>query len=490
MYQLFTAILFSGFFCISLAWGIEFKTANRATSTNEISHILQDIEKLNSPEFQGRQAGTIGGERSARFVSKRFKALGLRSWIQTSPLTTTTITSPTGVKFFPITHPPQKTNAPLEIGKDYLPILDSPAVHLTAPVIFVGYGISDPARGIDDYHNMNVHNRIVLFFRGKPPAYSRWVTHEEKVRTAQQQGASGFLTVTGPLLSRYEARKGLGQIPLAIYSSTPENRPLPGVWLNGQSLDQQLSTIHESLESLQQQANTNPGKSTRSLPLLAQLSWKTHQESGKLINVFGMLPGKDPLLRNEAILIGAHRDSFGKQAGLLFPGADDNASGTSVMLELARQFAREKKKSTRSILFISFDGEERGLLGSEHYIRNLGWPLKKTVAMINLDHVGIGNGKLTVGVTRLEKSIVKQAASQIGLSKKIKLYGYFPGGDHVPFYEADIPTVTVVSEGVHPNFHQPTDTADTINPEVLQTATSFVLSLVDLLANPSSETKK
>ena len=191
------------------------------------------------------------------------------------------------------------------------------------------------------------------------------------------------------------------------------------------------------------------------------------------------------MLQHQTIVIGAHRDHFGEQAGLQFPGADDNASGTAVMLEVAKQLTEDGKKPKRSILFVSFDGEERGLLGSRLYVDNPARPLDHTVAMINLDHVGTGNGTLTVGITRLDKSIVQQAATQIGLTENIKLYGYFPGGDHVPFYEMEVPTITVVSAGVHPHFHQPSDTAEEIDPETVRMAARFVLSLVNLLANSS-----
>jgi Zn-dependent M28 family amino/carboxypeptidase len=105
--------------------------------------------------------------------------------------------------------------------------------------------------------------------------------------------------------------------------------------------------------------------------------------------------------------------------------------------------------------------------------------------MINLDHVGVGNGTLTVGVTGLAKSITQQAAEDVGLAEKIKLYGYFPGGDHVPFFEAGVPTITIVSAGIHPHFHQPSDTTATMKPEVVKTAAQFVLALIDILANPS-----
>jgi len=497
MHHIVIFFLFLGLFNAHAVLGKDASPYPKKIQDIHLQEILRDIETLSHPEFQGRQAGTTGGHASARFVAKRFNTLGLipvvqqtnqqsgQQWFQGSPLTATQLLAPAFVNLFPTKLHGKATRVGLQIGKDYIPVLDSPAVNLTAPVAYVAYGINDPARGIDDYQVVNVRNRIVLFFRGKPPTYSRWITHEEKVQIAQEKGAAGFLTVTGPQLNRYEARKGLGQTPLALYSTTPENRPIPGAWISGRMLDQYLATIHESLESLQQQAHENPGKVSRPLPLLAHLSWNTRQEPGTLINVLGMLHGEDPILRDEIILIGAHRDHFGEQAGLIFPGADDNASGTAVMLEIARRFTENTNKPKRSILFVSFDGEERGLLGSKLYVNKPTRPLEKMIAMINLDHVGVGTGTLTVGITRLDKSIAQQAAIQAGLTEKIKLYGYFPGGDHVPFYDAEIPTITVVSAGVHPHFHQPSDTAETINPDVVMTAAQFVLNLLNILANPS-----
>lgn len=497
MLGFFAVIFLSVLLGITSVWGMDTLQDRHNNVSPQTSRILQNIEELSNERFNGRQAGTSGGEQAARFVANQYKAMGLLpvmpathepsalQWFQDSPLTGRHILSPALVNIFSTQNPGQRPSGSLQIGKDYLPILDSPAVNLTAPIIFVGYGISDPARGIDAYRDVNVSNRTVLFLRGKPSSYSRWITLKEKVQTAQEKGAAGFLTVTGPLLSRYEKRKGLGQIPLAMYSSTPDDRPIPGVWIKGETLDQKLSTIQESLETLQHQANTNPGQVSRPLPFVAHLAWGTQEEPRALRNVLGMIPGNDPILRDEIILIGAHRDHFGEQAGLAFPGADDNASGTAVMLEIARQFAEEEMKPKRSILFVSFDGEERGLLGSKEYVENPPLPLDRTVAMINLDHVGVGNGTLTVGVTHSDKLIAQEAANLVGLREKIKVYGYFPGGDHVPFYKKDVPTITIVSAGTHPHFHQPSDTSKAIDPNIVSTATKFVMSLVNLLANPS-----
>ncbi|MGZ8422432.1 MAG: M28 family metallopeptidase, partial [Nitrospira sp.] len=123
------------------------------------------------------------------------------------------------------------------------------------------------------------------------------------------------------------------------------------------------------------------------------------------------------------------------------------------------------------------------LLGSKFYVTQPIVPLPSTVAMINVDHAGVGNGRLTIGVTGLEKAVVQQAGQTVGLMDYIDLFGFFPGGDHVPFKDAGVPTVTIVSGGVHPHFHQPTDTVDTLNPDILSAAARYVLAMAWQLAD-------
>ena len=201
------------------------------------------------------------------------------------------------------------------------------------------------------------------------------------------------------------------------------------------------------------------------------------------MNVLAFLPGSDSQKAHEILVIGAHRDHFGQQAGLLFPGADDNASGTAVMLEVARAMTKAGAQSKRTILFISFSGEEQGLLGSRLYLERPIAPVGSTKAMINIDHAGIGNGRLTIGVTGFEKSLALEAGQAVSLTEKLDVFGFFPGGDHVPFKEAGVPTVTVVSSGTHPHFHQPTDNAGSINPDILQTVARYILALIWQLEN-------
>jgi Zn-dependent M28 family amino/carboxypeptidase len=167
----------------------------------------------------------------------------------------------------------------------------------------------------------------------------------------------------------------------------------------------------------------------------------------------------------------------------MFPGADDNASGTAILLEIARALSTTGIRPKRSILLLSFAGEEQGLLGSRFYVSNPAFPLKSAKAMVNVDHAGVGNGKITVGLSKIEKAVAQAAGEKVAMSEKLELFGLFPGGDHVPFAEAGVPTATIVTSGPHPDFHQPTDTPDKINPELLAAVTRYTLALVWTLAN-------
>jgi len=479
---IFSIFLFSGPFLLP--------PLTYATDPPDPSRILQDIAELSHPKFAGRQTGTEGGHGSARFVADRFRQLALtptgtqqNSWEQIGPVTITHIQPPITLEFSSLTAIGSSSSVVPQLGTQFLPVLDSPSINVIAPIVFVGYGISDPARGWDEYENLEVRNRVVMFLRGKPPHYSLHIQHTEKERIARDKGAVGFITLTGPVLSRYAARRGMGHQPLAFYTNAEDERPLSGIWISGEVGAEFFQAQGLSLKDIQESLNQKRIVQSRELQTLVHIQWESNQHAGSLVNVLGMIPGSDPTLKHETVILGAHRDHFGEQAGLLFPGADDNASGTALLLELARVLMKGQAPK-RTILFASFSGEEQNLLGSTWYVQHPTRPLNKTVAMINVDHVGIGNGNLTVGVSNMSKEIAKHAAEIAGLSDKVKLYGFFPGGDHVPFAKASIPTIAIVTAGKHPHFHQTSDTSDTIQTDRLKSAADFVLTLTQQLANP------
>jgi len=461
--------------------------------------MLADIRTLSAPRFNGRLAGSDDDVQSAKWVAQELAATTLQlppimNGSLMFPFVSGKHGTPLGVMASIIPTSTIQPDPELRIGSvdqmtisslgvDYLPVFDSPAAHIQSRISFVGYGIVDPARGIDDYAGVDVANRIVLFLRGKPDHYPKPVSHADKVRLARDHGALAYLTATGPILNPYEARRGVTGKPSAFYGQLPPDQAIPGAWISTALAEQILSGSDNAkgdrLQRLQEQLNKAPSSQSKETDRYVSLHWETTIQEGLLTNVVGLIPGTGP----DAIIIGAHRDHFGRPAGLLFPGADDNASGTAVMLEVARALVKSTLRPQRTILFVSFSGEERDLLGSRLYVNRPILSLPSTKAMINIDHAGIGNGRLTVGVTGLEKTVAQQAGEPAGLASKLDVFGFFPGGDHVPFKEAGMPTITVVSGGIHTHYHQPTDTADTISPDILMTTARYVLSLAWQLAN-------
>ncbi len=459
--------------------------------------MMQDIVTLSGPEFHGRQTGTLQDETSGRFVANQFAAIWLhltpspdhpnqmnagpeREWTQAGPISVHRIEEHPVLKLS-LSH----DHSSLLLGPDFLPILDSPPADIRAPIIFVGYGLVNPDLGYDEYAGVDVRNAIVLFLRGKPDGYLGPSAHADKERIAKTKGAAGYLTTTGPLLTAYERKRGVTGRPSAFYSHTPDPDRLPGAWVSteiAEAIVQSGVPGENSLRQLQEEIARTKRSRSRTTKVMASLQWNGETTNGTLYNIASLIRGSSQQA-DDTIIIGAHRDHFGRQAGLLFGGADDNASGTAILLEVARVLAEFQSSLKRSILFLSFSGEEQGLVGSRLYTAQPIAPLSKTVAMINIDHAGVGNGRLTVGLTGVDTHLALEAGRLAGLANQLDLFGFFPGGDHVPFKEGGVPTVTVVSGGVHPHYHQPTDTADTINADILRSVARYVLALVWMFAN-------
>ncbi|MGB4068372.1 MAG: M28 family peptidase [Nitrospira sp.] len=493
--------------CTVLALGVQppsslaqvsMSTLEAAIESLSADRMLADIQTLSGPAFNGRQSGTADDLRSAQWVAQEFRSAGLRLPLirNSSPTLSfpggkgnTSSGAMTAIIPTPLMAPDPALRvgtadqlATRNLGSDYLPIFDAPSADIQAPIVFVGYGIVDTTHGIDDYAGVDVNNCIVLFLRGKPEHYPRTVTHADKVRVARHRGALGYLTATGPLLHPYEIRRGVTGSPSAFYGQLPPDQAIPGAWISTALAQDLLTELNGAapnhLRTLQERLNHAAISQATRTHRFASLHWETATEDGLLVNVLGMIPGTG----TETVIIGAHRDHFGRPGGMLFPGADDNASGTAVILEVARTLTKIDVRPSQTILFISFSGEERDLLGSRLYTSRPIIPLNTTTAMINIDHAGVGNGRLTVGVTGLEKDVPLAAGKAAGIHDTLDLYGFFPGGDHVPFKEAGVPTVTVVSGGVHPHFHQPTDTAETIEPGLLTATARYVLAMTWQLA--------
>jgi hypothetical protein len=435
-------------------------------------HLIQTVQDL--VRFGGRQSGTPGGDAAASHIAAQLQ----EAMRQRFPIGTAQIDTPLRAEVRTA-----DGTVPLRPGQDFLPIISAASAEgISAPVTFVGYGISAPTLGLDEYAGLSVAGKVVLFLRGHPKGFPGRLTHADKVKIARAKGAVAYLTVTGPLLSPYEQRRGMSVKPALLYEGTnPE--ALPGLWLDPSAAEAILKPAGRGLRAFQEDMDRTLAARSSETGARITLEIRPRRFDATASNVLALWTGSDPELSRETIILGAHHDHFGTQGGLAFPGADDNASGTAVLLEVARVFATTGIRPKRSILFLSFAGEEQGLLGSRFYVSNPAFPLKNARAMVNVDHAGVGNGKMTVGLSKVEKAVAQAAAAQAGLSDRLELFGLFPGGDHVPFAEAGVPTAAIVTSGPHPDFHRPTDTPDKVDADLLAAATRYTLALVWTLAN-------
>jgi hypothetical protein len=218
----------------------------------------------------------------------------------------------------------------------------------------------------------------------------------------------------------------------------------------------------------------------------------TLQGGESTANVVGVLPGNDPTLKDEAVVIGGHYDHLGlgrgargpARVGVIHPGADDNASGTATVMALARAFG-QAGGARRTLVFVAFAGEEIGLLGSRHYAMHPPIPIEHTVAMLNFDMVGrLRNNRLYVMGTdsaREFKPLLDEIGMELGLELRLSGEAFTPS-DHTPFYNKDRPVLTFYT-GHHEDYHKPSDTWDKVNGEGLRRVTETAYRIVSRLAN-------
>lgn len=218
--------------------------------------------------------------------------------------------------------------------------------------------------------------------------------------------------------------------------------------------------------------------------------WVDPETKIRMRNVVGVLPGRNPELSRECVVIGAHYDHLGtqgaskEQEGKMYPGADDNASGVAVLLELASRLPLVPDME-RSIVFVAFTGEEAGRKGSKYYVQNeKHYPVSKVVGMINLDTVGrLGKNKLIVlntGSAKEWAQLFEEAGKPIKLSIAASTQD-LDASDQKSFLEAGVPAVQLFS-GPHADYHRPTDTADSIDPRGLVKIATAVRTVAFYLA--------
>ena len=458
--------------------------------------LLDDVKALSAPAMAGRRSGTPGAESAARYIAGAFRAAGLAPAGDAGGYEQA-FEVPTGVRLgaansLAIVAPVARTLAP---GRDFTPLTVSGDGARSGEVVFAGYGITAPDLGYDDYAGLDVRGKIVLVMTGQPrerdpaspfrkPEAYHYSERRHKLINAREHGAAAVLLVAHPGAASdvLPALTGVAQ-PWSVLAVAVV-RPVADALLSssGTSLAASAEAIDRALAP---QSFVVPNARVAVEVTLVR-------ERSATANVIGILRGRDPALEKEAVVIGAHYDHLGlggegslapDAVGVVHPGADDNASGTAAIMELARGFAAASAQP-RTLVFVAFAGEEMGLLGSAEYVRRPAVPLDRTVAMVNLDMVGRpGEGKVYVsGVDSGSglRPLVADAARGLPLRAELRGDPFAPS-DQTSFYAAGRPVLFLFT-GAHGDYHRPSDTWDKIDARGLAAVTTLAGRIVTALA--------
>ncbi|HLJ23776.1 MAG TPA: M28 family peptidase [Candidatus Acidoferrales bacterium] len=438
---------------------------------------IADVKALASPAMEGRGAGTKGIERAADLIEQRYKTLGLQPAGSKSYFQPFTVI--TGAKLKDgnrLEVADGKSKETLKLNQDFVPFSFSASAAAAGPVVFAGYGATAPEFGYDDYAHLDVKDKIVLLLRYEPSGFAAksgnagFTQHSQlitKAINARNHGAKAVILVNGKLGDNEDDQ-------LTKFGSVngPENAGVVIVQAKNDATNAWFAAAGKSLAEVQSQINTSSAPASFSFPEKLQVSLNVNVEKTRATvnNVLAYLPGKT----DEYIIIGAHYDHLGygnvdslapSQIGQIHPGADDNASGTAGVLELARMLAPRKGQLQRGILFADFAGEELGLLGSAEWVKEPTLPLDKAVAMINMDMIGrIKDEKIFIGGTGTGatfKELLDGEKDKFPFHFEYSASGY-AASDHTSFVGRKIPVLFFFS-GLHSDYHKPSDTWDKID---------------------------
>lgn len=444
----------------------------------QAAHTLATVEMLTRPAFGGRFTGEAGYTAAATWAASQFETWGLKpvlsgnSYLQAFP-------APHSVVDEASLNVIIKGKAQrAELLKDYLPLLFADTGHAKGGVVFVGWGIHAPELGYDDYAGVDVRGKFVLCFRGTPSWDEKWEHHDEhrtRMAAAQSLGALGVVYILPELLAHPNGDLIPGFRP-AMISETLANELLEEKGETATSLKARLRSTRRpvSLEL----------SSALDLTVKAR-----HFRDALGYNMMGYIEGTDPALKTECIVLGGHLDGVGEHMGIFFPGAEDNASGSAVVMELARAFASNVRLPRRSVLFVLFGGEEQGLKGATFFVDHLPAPCTLVSAMLNFDMVGVGSKVSISHASTLEDTmpLLKHADAELGIVAQTQANDHpgVRGGDFAAFHAKGYPFAAFETNGPRAAFsyHQPGDRLSTLRADLManiaRLAYRYAFSLAD-----------
>ncbi len=442
------------------------------------------VETLAADQLDGRRTGTAGGDEAARLIAEAFEQSGLApagddgSYLHRFTFPFYRFVQPVRLAIDPAAPgatqgaaDAQAESSPggkeLVYGEDYFFLNGSSATSGEAEVVFVGYGLATPK--LDELEGVDIRGKVLLAIEGMPPQSRlerRLAANINKAKRARELGAAGLLFVSDP--------GGPAELDrMRIWVFRPDNY-LPGFFLAKVSVDVAQALLDGRGVPLKQRIDRGEHASYstgRTVAWQVSVDYVTEKVGA---NVLGLLEGSDPELADELVLVGAHYDGGGEDPdGTIYNGAEDNASGTAAVLELARVMAAEGP-SARSVMFALWGAEEQGLWGSSRFMEQARWPRDRVVFTLTLDNVGVGEDRFRLfGAHNFpeELALVRAGVAE-DLFSHFRLRGA-GGSDGWSFQIHGIPALFAHADAPQPYVHTPEDDAGTISPEMLRVVGRF-----------------
>jgi aminopeptidase YwaD len=430
-------------------------------ATPPASDLQLTVEALTQAEMNGRRSGTAGGERAAARLAQWLSDAGLRPGGDGGTFLQSFVLS-AGRKLGGASALEIDGRA-LAVGAAWTPHGGSRTAETRGHLVFLGYGVTAP--GWDDWAG-DVRDSIVVVLDGVPSHLAHRTSRLDKVIRARQRGAAALLIVSDALPTLDATGAAVDLLSASVTTAAADALLAP-----------------RTVADLRHEVERAGAPVRHNLPRVARLNVEIRREAVQATNVVGVLPGTDPALAGEAIVLGAHYDHLGAGGGAVYHGADDNASGTAVVIGLARAFAAAGG-TARTLVVALFGAEELGLVGSAHYVRHPAWPLERTAAMLNFDMVGrMHAGKLTIGGAdtgdRLRRVLTDALAGVPDVVADVRGTPH-SASDHSRFYSAGMP-VLFFHTGAHPDYHQPSDTAEKLNADGMARVAALGARVVEQL---------
>jgi aminopeptidase YwaD len=474
--------------------------ATNGTPAFSPERYLDHIKFLASPEMRGRESGSPELEKAAQYIAGQFKADGLKtldgkSYLQAFEITTSAKLGK--ANRFDFAGKSGADARSLQSGKDFVPFNFSARGKASGSVVFAGYGITAPEYSYDDYAGIDVHGKFVIVLAHEPQEYDEKSVFEGKVYTdhaqyyskaanARKHGAAGVILIT----DRVNHQAPTDKDDLEAFGATagPTDAGILFVQVKENIVDSWLRSAGKDLMEIERGIDMDVKPRSFALPDVEVRENVDVERVVKTVhNVVGYLPGET----DEYLIIGAHYDHLGlggqfslapSLAGTVHPGADDNASGTAGVIELAKHFS-SLPKPKRGILFMTFAGEELGLLGSGYYANHPELSLNKAVTMINMDMIGrVREGKLYVGGagtgTTLRKDLDAVVAAGSALHVDYSDNSGYGSSDHTSFTAKQVPVLFFFS-GLHGDYHKPSDSWDKIDAKASVEVLQLVADVAD-----------